>query len=1035
MNVRDLTSFVWRNISFAPRKNLSLVAIIALASALITGALMLGSAVRQSLRSAAEARTGAVEWALIPQNQWLSDELRQRVQGESQSIIQTEAFCYGADGVAVKIQLYGVDEAFFSFVYGVNQPITTALASPQTLQQLGLNEGQNLLLRLAKGSHYAEGVSWSLGEEEMLGLRLPLHVAEQGMGFQLSSGYSEGCKIFVPKSILAEKLGKEGGGNVLLIKNLPEGAAPQPSTPSLADYGLQFKSIETGQWELSSSQTFIPEAVGVALASVEQEQERIFTYFVNSITKGDVSSPYSFIAGKGKCLGAELEGQECSITQWLADDLGAQVGDELDITYFELHAQGRLSTASSKLLVKDIIPTADRRELSPPFPGFTDSESCNDWDPSIPVDTDVIRAQDETYWNDYQASPKLFVSLPQAQKLFGSASGNLSAIRFPSDCRAELESALAAQIKLFQAIPLKDINAQGTEQAMDFSGLFLALSFFVIIAAIILLVLISILRMEAKRYDIKLLQSLGYSARSIMRLIVAEFGFAIILGSLLGCVLARGYVEAILYLLNTIWTSVSGHATIPFYCHVSDFAIGFSVSAIIGLLAIYFVCKGYLRSKAADRQQDFSRSIWTRGDQSQLLLYLGLSLGCYLYNILSHGGSDIALFFCSSFLMLLLSFKLIKYGLHRAKRARLDLMGLALRHISRNISRSMAVISMLSLGMFICLLTILNHRSMGDDSRAESGTGGYYGILETVAPIRRDLDSEEARQEYKLPDGVQIQQLKRVDGSQAGCLNLNRVVRPQLMAAPASTLVGRFSFTDSKANWDMLNSDPQSRTIPVIADAEVIQWSLGLKIGDELDYIAEGGQLYRLKFVAGLQKSIFQGYVLVSEENLARMYPHLGGSQLMLLDFHAKPHLASICRSFERKGCFFTTAAQRLQAYNEVQNNYLMIFFALGTIGLVMATGGFTLLTQHQLIHRQHEFELLRKVGYTSAQIRQLILREHMILLGLAFAATFTALSSAIIPLRAQHLIAPPYGLMLMVIILISGTAIVLLSLLSRKHS
>lgn len=1051
MKVRELSSLLWRNIIHARSKNAWLVGIIALATALITGALMLGSSVRQSLRDAATARTGEVEWALMPQNQWFSDDLNTRTRGESNALIQQQAFCYNAEGVAVNIMLYGVDDAFFRFAYGIEQPLTTALASPETLRELGLKSGENIVLRLPQKAHYAEGLSWSLGEQEMMGLRLPLHETEQGMGFQLSSGMQEGRSIFVPKSTLQQKLGKEEGGNTLLLKKTGAGAGDALLTqaPSLKDYGLELKQLDTGQWELCSTQTFIPEAVGIALAQVSAPQQGIFTYFVNELRLGDKRTPYSFITGMTQPIGGELVGEECRITQWLADDLGAKVGDCIDISYFEIQARGSLSSAAGQLRVKDIIPTADRRGLTPPFPGFTDSESCNDWDPSIPVDIDSIREEDEAYWNDYQGSPKLFISLEKAQQLFGSVSGQHSAIRFEhadgAQLQGELEAALAQHITLFQALPLQDINQQGTEQSMDFSGLFLALSFFVIVAAVILLVLVSMLRMGAKRYEMALLQSLGYTGRGVLLLLMGEFGFFILLGTALGCLLALAYVAGILALLNSIWNSISGYATISFATGWQQIAMGAGISAGISLLSIYLVAKRSLHETLRQQlKHDYSRSIWTRSDQAQTLLWAGMSLGCYLLNALSKDNADIALFFVGSFLLLMLAFKGTKYGLYRLSRApfeRMGFMGLALRNLTRNITRSMAVLSMLSLGMFICLLTILNHRSMEDDANPHAGTGGYYGILETAVPIRHDLNSEAGRREYKLPEGIRFHQLQRVEGAQAGCLNLNRVVRPQLIAAPQAALAGRFSFSDDAASWEMLESEPildkgtGIPTIPVMADAEVIQWSLGLKIGDELDYTAEGGAKYRLKFVAGLNKSIFQGYVIVSQDNLARLYPtqSQSGSDIMLIDFAARPQLSTISKALERQGVFFTTAAQRLRLFNDVQNTYLMIFFILGTIGLMLATLGFTLLTQHQLIERQGELKLLHSIGHSPSQISRLILTENGILLALAILATLLALAAAIIPLSAQHLITPPYGLMMLSIVLITITALGLLHALAKR--
>lgn len=1023
MNVRELSSLVWRNICFAKRKNCSLIAIIALATALITGALILGSSVRQSLRDEAFARSGEVDAALLPQNRWFSDELTSGMQGEAISIIQVDAFSYDKDGLPRKVKLYGVDERFFPFVYGqkASQVQGEALISAESLSQLGLNAGEALRLRLPASSHFAEGLSWSLGEQEMMGLRLPTRVAEVETGFQLSSGQRDSINVFISKSELAQKLDKEGRGNILLCKGAGAGQLRDGKLPSLGDYGLKLSQLPSGQWELQSEQTFIPEAVAQAVAAVGK-QERLFTYFVNEIKAGGHSTPYSFITGASD---SQLQGSECSITQWLADDLQVKAGHALDITYFELQAQGELKQAEGQLIVKNIIPTADRRELTPPFPGFTDSESCDDWDPSIPVDMDSIRDKDEAYWDEYQGSPKLFISLAKAQVLFGSSHGQLSAIRFEDDPTVALEQALAQHIRLFQELPLKQLNAAGSEQAMDFAGLFLALSFFVIVAALILLLCIAKLRLQAKQHELALLQSLGYSHGILLRLLMAEFAAYTIVGALMGCALAFGYVSGILYLLNTLWNSVSGYSIIAFHWQMSDLVIGFAASMSICLASIFVLSK-----RRQQLKRDFSQKQWTRSDQVQTAVLALLTVG------LMATAGDASLFFGCSFLLLLLCFKLAKYALLKLRESELSFWGLALRNISRNIARSMSILSTFSLGLFICLLTIINYRDMGDDASPQAGTGGYYGIIETVVPIRHHLNSAEGKKEYKLPEEASIQyhQLKRADGSLAGCLNLNRVVRPQVLAAPLSALEGRFTFTDSTAQWQLLEESQPDNIIPIIADAEVVQWSLGKQVGDCIPYTAEGGQEYQLKIVATLDKSIFQGYVLCSEANMARMYPSMGGSNIILLDYAAKPYIPSICKALERQGSFFTTAAQRLAQFNEVQNTYLVIFFVLGTIGLIMATGGHMLLLQHQLKERQSELKLLHAIGHSPSQISSLILRENLILLGLALLSTLIALAAALIPLAQQNLINPPYGMIVISLALITLAAVTLLHLQARRR-
>ena len=82
-------------------------------------------------------------------------------------------------------------------------------------------------------------------------------------------------------------------------------------------------------------------------------------------------------------------------------------------------------------------------------------------------------------------------------------------------------------------------------------------------------------------------------------------------------------------------------------------------------------------------------------------------------------------------------------------------------------------------------------------------------------------------------------------------------------------LQGRFSFA-AKMNglnddtWKVLDEDFDDGTIPAIADQTVIQWGLGMKVGDILLYQNELGDTLRLKLIAGTTPSIFQGYRITS---------------------------------------------------------------------------------------------------------------------------------------------------------------------------
>ncbi len=61
--------------------------------------------------------------------------------------------------------------------------------------------------------------------------------------------------------------------------------------------------------------------------------------------------------------------------------------------------------------------------------------------------------------------------------------------------------------------------------------------------------------------------------------------------------------------------------------------------------------------------------------------------------------------------------------------------------------------------------------------------------------------------------------------------------------------------------------------IPAIADETVIKYGLGLSVGDTLRYTNSTGGSMELLLVGGMAPSVFQGSVLISDENFLKAIP------------------------------------------------------------------------------------------------------------------------------------------------------------------
>ena len=141
---------------------------------------------------------------------------------------------------------------------------------------------------------------------------------------------------------------------------------------------------------------------------------------------------------------------------------------------------------------------------TPDFPGVSDVDNCADWDPGFPMDNKAIRDKDEKYWDDYRGTPKVFISLEAGQKLWGNRFGKLTAIRFADSGQKEdvVRKDIEAQLKLADiGLVVQDFQGQASAAAkgsVDFGGLFIGLSLFLIAAALVFAALLFLFMIERR---------------------------------------------------------------------------------------------------------------------------------------------------------------------------------------------------------------------------------------------------------------------------------------------------------------------------------------------------------------------------------------------------------------------------------------------------------------------------------------------------------------------------------------------------------
>src|SRR5262249_53582910 len=153
---------------------------------------------------------------------------------------------------------------------------------------------------------------------------------------------------------------------------------------------------------------------------------------------------------------------------------------------------GSLLEQATMFRVRAIVPLqgpAADSSWMPDFPGISDAKRQGDWDSGLPLELDRIRDQDERYWDRYRGTPKAFLPLATGRELWSTPWGSYTALRIPFDRAREADlttTLLRALRPEMNELMLRNLRASAQEAAVssvDFTGLFVGMSFFLIVAA------------------------------------------------------------------------------------------------------------------------------------------------------------------------------------------------------------------------------------------------------------------------------------------------------------------------------------------------------------------------------------------------------------------------------------------------------------------------------------------------------------------------------------------------------------------------
>ena len=1044
---------------------------VAVAVAVLSGALLVGASVRESLREIALSRLGATE-VVVTAPTFFRAALADDLNADATPLIAMNGAVSHDESrrSAGRVMVYGIDERFGRFhgVEALTLEGREAFISPGLASELGANDGDGITLRIARPSDIP--LSTIQGRRDITGERIRLSVKQvldssRLAEFSLSPSQGPVLAIYVPISRLQRDLDLGDRANALLVKGVGSIFDPADffdkhvkSAATLDDLGLRTRPTPSGDTSVESRAGFVSDALADQIGEIARRERRsvvpVLTYVANSIKIGAREIPYSTISAVDLAPAKPDEKwtRPLFLNAVAAEDLRARVGDTVTLDYYLWSDQEGLQTASADFTMAGVVemdgPGGDRT-LTPEYPGISDAPDMTSWDPPFPVDLKRVRPSDEEYWDQYRAAPKAIIPLAEGQRLWGSRYGKVSSLRLSGGASIDPRSIDPAAAG-FAARHVRNEAAAAAQGTTDFGEYFLYFSFFLVVSALLLAYLFFAVGLEQRTQEIGLLSAVGYSPAAIRRRFLAEAAVLAGVGAIIGAVAAVGYGALIMYGLRTWWVGAVGTTRLELHVTPQWLVIGVAGAVIAGVTAIGLGIRSMTKKSARallkggiePRAVSGAR---TTGIVAVVLIVIAIGL---LGAASARAVDQTAGFFGAGGALLVGMLFLAAYWLRaRSQGSRplgrgvMAMFRLGSRHGSVRPARSILSLALIAFACFV-LVSVGAFRKDVTVSEADrsSGVGGYSLMAESVAPLMHDPNTREGRDGLGLDPAdpvlstTPITRFRLRPGDETSCLTLYRPTNPRIIAPePRFFEQPRFSFASSLASsadevanpWRLLDRTFDDGAIPAIADQTTLMYVLHLGVGDEFRFTPEGQSEVRLRIVGALADSVLQSELIIGEQNFLRLFPRHDGYRVWMVETPAgdssavTTHLEDQLSDY---GLDVSSTHERWASYHQVENTYLATFQALGSLGLLLGTMGMGAVLARNVLERRKEIGLLSAIGYSPSNIRNMVLSEGMVMVvgGLLIGTICAAV--AILPALRDRAQALPLGSLALLLIGVSIT-------------
>ncbi len=1090
---------------------------VAVATAVIVGALVVGDSMRGSLRFIAMDRIGAIESVLIAPR-WFNETLARNLSSSHSQIGSIHSLVFIQQSVAEReslraseMSLLGVDPDFWTL--GTIQPKRApedkeVILNRSLSDKLQARVGDLITLRVL--SQAVVPADSPLGKRDQDDVVLPRWkvievLPDQSLSrFSLRSDQRPIMNAFAGKRWLQQALEIDAKVNAIFVSQSTANKINSASdgadllkklSPELSDLGLSWQHVQRSfpddakeevtangnrnpivsvfeYHQLTTDQMLITDGLSEAILerTIANHPASVLTYLANGIQSKKAgqlvgrSVPYSTIGTADWSVLASMlgpEGRPASIpllenwvvvTSWLAQELSIDVGDVIQIDYYlpetvdgdEVEKNfdavvvaiapltQPIENNNPKRLAKySVAPTAfNDPAWTPIVPGITDQESISKWDAPFPLTRQKdIKPQDDQYWTDHRLTPKLYVSGELGKKYFGSRFGNSSSIRYDRlklDEARNIEKQISdiAKDKLtslgWREIPLRRQQLKASSGTTPFDALFLSLSFFVIVAALLLVALLFRLAIEQRADHWGLLLASGWTRSSVRRLLLLEGAVVCTIGATFGILLGLGYAYAMIAGLHTWWV---GAITVSFL----DFHAG-SISLVLGWALSWFAALGtillstrQLRSipiaKLLRNQMEANLSAMPAGNKRPYVAVACVALATTILIVgqFLQGQAQAGAFVGAGMLFLVAGLSWTLRRLKRVEKNRsassfdsasiMNASSLASSNAKRAPMRSILAIGLVAIASFLIL-----SMSLFQASPDEAGTGRFAFIGRSSHAIHYDLGNPIRQREVlgskmEALSSLEFVPLRVRGGDDASCNNLYQASEPQVlgisrrMVSVDNRTDGRSAFawfatenTKDSTPWQRLDRKAKGTMdspVPVVLDQNTALWALHLGgyVGETFSYTFDDRKVY-FQTVGVSQNTILQGSLIVGEANFQSLFPSITGYRMVLIKSKEGQSVKDSSEILEKarvvleegwseSGLSLASSDSVLKQLLAVQNTYLGAFQVLGALGLLLGTIGLAVSQLRSAMERRGELAAMRAIGFTKSRLVWLLTLEN----------------------------------------------------------